>query len=305
MSKRTLHTFHTLPFATLLTMKIPKFWSRATAETTTPRGGPVRFSCWRSSDTSEAVAHQSALAAARRILDAFLRGKRLDRYEYGCVPLREEVLNQVTHDDGRVLAVVTRNGYGSAVLNTERVMFVDIDFADSANGAKSVFKGLFSRKQKSPEEEKEERARAAVDQFIAHNPSWGMRLYRTFAGLRAIVTHDVMDPQSTAVLDVLKQLGSDPLYIKLCKAQECFRARLTPKPWRCGCIPNPLRHPITDQKLLHWHERWKEDYEARQTRFATCRLMGELGHPFVHPEVLRIVELHDCATRASEALPLA
>ena len=75
-------------------MKIPKFWAQATAETTTPRGGPVKFSCWRSSDTSEAVAHQAALAAARRILDAFLRGKRLDRYEYGCVPLREEVLNQ-------------------------------------------------------------------------------------------------------------------------------------------------------------------------------------------------------------------
>ena len=141
----------------------------------------------------------------------------------------------------------------------------------------------------------------AVDQFIAANPSWGMRLYRTFAGLRAIVTHDVMDPQHTATLDVLKQLGSDPLYIKLCKAQECFRARLTPKPWRCGCIPNPLRHPITDAKLLAWYERWKEDYESRQAQFATCRLLGPLGNPFVHPEVLQIVELHDFATRAEEA----
>ena len=124
-----------------------------------------------------------------------------------------------------------------------------------------------------------------------------MRLYRTFAGLRAIVTHDVMDPQSTAALDVLKQLGSDPLYIKLCKAQECFRARLTPKPWRCGCIPNPLRHPITDQKLLLWYERWKEDYETRQAQFATCRFLGPLGNPFVHPDAVRIVELHDFTTR--------
>jgi hypothetical protein len=266
----------------------------------------VRFSCWRSSDTSEAVAHQSALAAARRILDAFLRGKRLDRYEYGCMPLREEVLNQVETADGRLLGVVTRNGYGSAVLNTERVMFVDIDFPEHADDAgKSLFKGLFGRKQKSPEEEKEERARAAVDRFMAANPSWGMRLYRTFAGLRAIVTHDVMDPQSMAALDVLKQLGSDPLYVKLCKAQECFRARLTPKPWRCGCIPNPLRHPITDAKLLVWYERWKKDYETRQARFATCRLLEALGNPFVHPEAERIVELHDFTTRAGEPLPLA
>ena len=185
-------------------------------------------------------------------------------------------------------------------------MFVDIDFPENpADANKSLFKGLFGRKQKSPEEEKEDQARAAVDRFVAANPAWGMRLYRTFAGLRAIVTHDVMDPQSTATLDVLRQLGSDPLYIKLCKAQECFRARLTPKPWRCGCIPNPLRYPITDPKLLVWHDRWKEDYESRQTQFATCRLMGTVGDPFVHPEVLRIVELHDRATRAGEAVPLA
>ena len=96
------------------------------------------------------------------------------------MPLREEVLNQVEGPDGRLLAVVTRNGYGSVVLNTERVMFVDIDFPEKpGDGGKSLFKGLFGRKPKSPEEEKEERARLAVDQFIAANPSWGMRLYRT------------------------------------------------------------------------------------------------------------------------------
>jgi hypothetical protein len=287
-------------------MKIPKFWAQATAEATTPRGVPVRSSCWRSSDTSEAVAQQSALAAARRVLDASLRGKRLDRYEYGVMPLREEVLNQVEGPDGRLLAVLTRNGYGSVVLNTERVMFVDIDFPEqSGDGNKSLFKGLFGRKAKSPDKEKEERARLAVDRFIAANPSWGMRLYRTCAGLRAIVTHDVMDPQSTAALDVLKHLGSDPLYIKLCKAQECFRARLTPKPWRCGVTPNPLRHPITDARLLVWYERWKEDYETRQAGFATCRFLGPLGDPFVHPDAERIVELHDFTTRSDEALPLA
>ena len=286
-------------------MKIPKFWARATAETTTPRGGPVRFSCWRSSDTSEAVAHQAALAAARRILDGILRGKRLDRYEYGCVPLREEVLSQVAADDGKLLVVVTRNGYGSSVLNAERVMFVDIDFPEKLSDNKSLLKGFLARKPKSPEEEKEEQARTPVDRFLAANPSWGMRLYRTFAGPTGDCHPRRDGPAEHGGVDVLKQLGSDPLYIKLCKAQEVFRARLTPKPWRCGCIPNPLRHPITDQKLLIWYERWKEDYELRHTQFATCRLLGSLGNPFVHPEVLRIVELHDAATRCNESLPLA
>ena len=132
-----------------------------------------------------------------------------------------------------------------------------------------------------------------------------MRLYRTFAGLRAIVTHDVMDPQSTAALDVLKQLGSDPLYIKLCKAQECFRARLTPKPWRCGCKPNPLRYPITDQKLLALVRAMEGGLRRPAGSFATCRFLASLGNPFVHPDVLRIVELHDRMTRAMEKAPLA
>ena len=286
-------------------MKIPKFWAKATAESTLPRGEVVRFSCWRSSDTSEAVAHQSALAAARRILDASLRGKRLDRYEYGAVPLREEVINKLEDRDGKLVGVVTRNGYGSLVLNTERVMFVDVDFPENVEASKSLFKGLFGRKQKSPEEEKEERARAAVDQFVAANPSWGMRLYRTFAGLRAIVTHDLFDPLSNATLDALKQMGSDPLYIKLCKAQECFRARLTPKPWRCGCIPYGMKHPITDPKLVRWHENWKEEYETKIADLATCRFLGALGNAQIHPEAAQVVELHDFATKSGEAVALA
>ena len=63
--------------------------------------------------------------------------------------------------------------------------------------------------------------------------------------------------------------------------------------------PNPLRHPITDAKLLAWYERWKEDYDTRQAPFATCRFLEPLGNPFVHPEAERIVELHD-SPRARE-----
>jgi len=30
----------------------------------------------------------------------------------------------------------------------------------------------------------------------------------------------------------MRFLRSDPEYVKLCRIQECYRARLTPKPWR-------------------------------------------------------------------------
>jgi len=69
-------------------MKIAKFWSKGTAEGKTQDGKTATFSCWRSSDISEADAHQSAVAAAKRVFDAFLSGRKLPRYPYGCLPLK-------------------------------------------------------------------------------------------------------------------------------------------------------------------------------------------------------------------------
>jgi hypothetical protein len=223
------------------------------------------------------------------------------------LPLREEVLNKVEDGQGKAVAVVTRNLYGSLVLNAEWVMFVDIDFPEVTTGeaSKHFFARLFGRAKKTPEAEREEKARAGIEQFMAANPGWGMRLYRTYAGLRGIMTHDVFDPKSSLALDLLQKMGSDPLYIKLCKAQECFRARLTPKPWRCGHHAATVRFPIEDEGAAQRQEKWQAKYDARQQGFATCRFLGELGNGTVHPEVAQVLELHDFATRANEALPLA
>ena len=288
-------------------MRIPKFWSKATAEGTNPRGKAVSFSCWRSSDASEPDAHESALAAAKRILAALLSGGKLDRYAYGCVPLREEVLNRVSDGNGHLVAVVTRNSFGSLVLNTERVMFVDIDFppVGTAEATKHFFARLLGRAKNSPDAQREHEAQAAVERFLAARPGWSLRLYRTFAGLRGIVTHDVFDPKSGATLDLLRQMGSDPLYIRLCKAQECFRARLSPKPWRVRLPVNTVRYPIDNEEAAQRFEQWKARYEAVTGEYATCRMLAQLGDGTIHPEVARVVELHDFATRCNEPLALA
>lgn len=288
-------------------MKIPKFWSKATAEGKTQDGRATSFSCWRSSDASQADAHESALAAARRILDAFVSGRKLDRYGYGCMPMREEVMNKVDDSQGNMVAVVTRNLYGSLILNAQRVMFVDIDFPPVGAGeaAKHFFSRLFGRAKAPPEAQREEQARMDIERFMAERPQWGLRLYRTFAGLRGIVTHDVFDPKSATALDVLQQMGSDPLYIRLCKAQECFRARLTPKPWRCGHHGNTLQFPFENDEAAQRFEQWKAAYDACQGSYATCRFVGTLGSGEIHPEVEQIVELHDFVTKSGEPLELA
>jgi len=288
-------------------MKIPQFWSKGSAAGTNARGHAVSFSCWRWSDVSVAEAQESATAAARRVLEAFLAGRQPQRYAYGSLPLREQVVDTLDDGQGDVVAAITRNNYGSLVLNAPRVMFVDIDFPDVAVGeaARYFFARLFGRAKASPEAQREETAQAAVAQFLAQRPAWGLRLYRTRAGLRGIVTHDLFDPRSEATLDALNEMGSDPLYVRLCKAQQCFRARLTPKPWRCGHHANSVTYPLADDAAAQRLEKWQQQYDARQRSYATCRFLGQWGVEALHPAVGRIVELHDFVTRSREALPLA
>jgi hypothetical protein len=112
---------------------------------------------------------------------AFVSGRKLDRYAYGCLPLREEVLNKVKDGQGNVVAVVTRNQYGSLVLNAERMMFVNIDFPEVTTGEATThfFARLLGRAKQTPEVEREEKARASIEQFMVANQGWGLRLYRT------------------------------------------------------------------------------------------------------------------------------
>ena len=104
--------------------------------------------------------------------------------------------------------------------------------------------------------------------------------------------------------DVLKQMGSDVLYIRLCKAQACFRGRLTPKPWRCGHTNNTISWPRDDTQQEQF-DAWLSGYTQRQADHATCRFLGALGSGRVHPEVEPIIKLHDETTRCDEPLPLA
>src|SRR5690348_9467468 len=80
--------------------------------------------CWRWSDVSIADAEQKADARAKELEQLLASGRKPDRYGYANRPMREEIVEQ--HPG----MAITRNAYGALVLNTERAMFVDIDFDD-------------------------------------------------------------------------------------------------------------------------------------------------------------------------------
>lgn len=96
---------------------------------------------------------------------------------------------------------------------------------------------------------------------------------------------------------------SDILYMRLCQAQESFRARLTPKPWRCGVKNPPNRFPWEQPSQENLFRSWQQQYEQSSTRFGVCHLVRELGDTRPHPRIAPVLALHD--QLACSNLPLA
>lgn len=272
-------------------MQIPKYWGKGVQSAQTAEGRTVSFSCWRWSDVSVEDAKQRANAQAATVVHKLVKGQELNHYGYGDRPMREEIKERVVDQAQRELAVITRNAYGSLVLNTARAMFIDIDFPSQGvwETLTAQIRGLFGKAMAGPEE----RACQNVREWGKQHPDLGIRIYRTFAGLRCLITNMPLEPRHADSMNILRALRSDPLYIRLCEAQACFRARLTPKPWRCGLRKPPALYPWESAELEAQYRRWEQEYTEVVSRYATCRLIGQIGPAAMHPEIKPILDLHD------------
>lgn len=282
-------------------MNFPKFWARGTSET---------FSCWRWSFSSLTEAQSLANEAAKQLAQRFRDGiyPKQGGHYYPDRPTREQILQEMTDTKG-VSAVVSRNSYGCQVLNTARVMFVDIDLPEPP---RSLSLGISIRifgwpKPKPPPDMSGPRnaALARVEEWTRDNYQWGWRVYQTRSGLRLMATQGTVEADSKTTDDIFEALGADPLYRKLCKTQKCFRARLTPKPWRCDSVNPPNRWPWLTPKAEQKFQKWLAGYESECEEWATCKLLRQIGNAAVHPDVQPIIKLHDEATRVGSNLELA
>jgi hypothetical protein len=297
------------------------------------------------SDTSETAAQ---VHAEQRVAQAMMRlqaGSKEPRRERKMpyngadgMPIREEIVGR--HGS----AVITRNSYGARCLNTPDVLFADIDLTPPVAGAQAwrlfwvlvaiaVVMGVLARsilltaalgllaallsgplairwKQRAIAARggAEHLALTRVDEFMAKHPEWGARLYRTPAGFRLLATHRTFSPGEPAVGRAFSDLGADPLFALMCARQNCFRARVSPKPWRMGFSdrlrPRPGVWPIAVDKLP-MRQQWVEAYEAAATSFAACRFIKAMGAAMVHGDVLATQQLHDQLCRADTSLPIA
>ena len=280
---------------------------------------------------------------AREALDRFRAGREVVRRELKRayngsegVPIREEIISR----EGET--VITRNSYGALCLNTQNVLFADIDYSYSpswplivaamslvagglllaawyghwgfaclavflvptlgyllAAGAQRTLVGLSGGQEAN--------ARGRVERFLSGHPDWYVRLYRTPAGLRVLVLSQTFDPSDPRVTEFFQALGTDPIYVRMCQRQHCFRARVSPKPWRIGIghhmKPRPGVWPVDSERLPARHS-WIEAYERAAEGYASCQFIAALGSGRVDPTAAEVQRLHDDLSRANRALPM-
>ncbi|MEM6676080.1 MAG: hypothetical protein AAF726_24740 [Planctomycetota bacterium] len=149
-----------------------------------------------------------------------------------------------------------------------------------------------------------------AERFVRARPDWRLRVYETPNGLRLLAMHRTFDPESDLeeVESFFRAVESDVTYRKMCRLQRCFRARLTPKPWRVG-IPDHLRPrpgvwPV-DPSRLPDRDAWVERYEEASEGYAACRFLTALGSDTVDARAAAVRDLHDELSGATSGLPIA
>jgi hypothetical protein len=170
-------------------------------------------------------------------------------------------------------AWLTVNRYNAIVLNSRNMLIMDVDFGDERlnrfAGAKDEHE-VFAAFDRLGELDA-----TSHDEYLAKE---SYRVYRTHSGCRVICTSRPFLQHDAYLAERLMYfLKADREYMRLCKVQKCYRARLTPKPWRDnGCSQH------------------------------VCDLVHEHGNGVAHPALAEQVALHDDLTlRVEEGSLLA
>jgi len=325
-------------------MIIPEFWAES-RQLGRRDGRRVTVRRFGFSETSLEDAQRHADERAREALAQVLSGADLPRRElrrpYGGedgLPIREEIVER----HGEI--VITRNSYGARCLNVRDVLFVDVDLEDAASEKASFAVGLVLvaiavaagawrdsvwigilgafvayvfaptiaavvvRIGRRLRGDPAASALGRIRRFAEAHPDWRMRIYRTPAGFRLLVLHRTFDALEAAVSECFDALGADPAYVRMCRAQRCFRARISPKPWRIGetNLSKVTRAvwPVTAE-VAERRARWIERYESAALGHASCVFVEELGSSRSDARAEEVRRIHDDACRATSTLPLA
>jgi hypothetical protein len=129
---------------------------------------------------------------------------------------------------------------------------------------------------------------------------YGFRLYETYQGARVIVLGRGFDPRHDETRRMMDEFNCDPLYTTLCIKQGCYRARLTPKPYRMKLRGYKVKYPREGEESEF--QRWLSEYEHVSRDFSVCKLVEQMGP---RQDIDNVVQLHDDITGVGYPLRLA
>jgi hypothetical protein len=325
-------------------MIIPKFWAEGKLRHRgKDRQVTVRRFGWSdvSQGDAQAVADRRADEALKRILTGEKLPPRDPKVSYNGaqgVPIREEIVAE------RNGCVITRNIYGARCLNTPDVLFADVDFRRGPSNQMTcglvlsffvvgVMVGIYLhsfplglaavvvalllgwgisqlsyRIISHFRGSEEKRVLGCLEKFLQKCSHWRVRVYRTPAGLRLLAIHRRFAPDDPEVTAFFRTVDTDPVYVRMCQNQQCFRARVTPKPWRIGIAdhlkPRPGVWPINPEKLPG-RRSWVDAYEKKSAGYAACHYVTTLGLGAVDAHAEAVQKLHDELSQAHSELPVA
>ena len=325
-------------------MIIPKYWSEARVQQRL-KGQQITVKRLGWSNLNQEDADNKANTRAQDAIKRLFAGEKLARREPKVayngaegIPIREEIVD--TQDD----TIITRNSYGALCINSPNVLFVDIDYYTNPrrglwtatitsllilSGLTAIYSqswilfialaifslflaivivGLTHNIYIKLCGGEEKIAMSAIESFSQQNPEWHLRVYQTPAGLRVLVMQQTFEPRQQDVKNCFKQMRADPLYALMCHNQQCFRARVSPKPWRIDnkrLKPSLGRWPIEDHNKLTLRKQWVNQYERDARNYASCRFLKTLGNHKTTIETQTVQRLHDKLCQANSQLPLA
>ena len=198
---------------------------------------------------------------------------------------------------------VTYNSYDALCLNLAQIWIADIDFDD-----------IISRRQWQKRCKKEDVAafsqffwggaeessfvhdnlRAELVSVSARNIALSLsegkyRLYETCGGLRIIRIDKPVEPRSRESVKNHISSYTDHRYQQLCLYQNCYRARLTPKPWR-----ESSDEPIRVTQFIG-------DCDVKKNGRETKVTWGKIKP---HGNLAKLIEYHDDKTHAFSDIKL-
>lgn len=325
-------------------MIVPEYWAEAKIQQKID-GRSVTIKRFGWSNESQEDAQKLADERAREAMSAKIAGEDVRRIDHKVayngaegLPIREEVICRLGEQ------VITRNSYGALCLNSPDVLFADLDFDDFQINLSSkpfllvgvilvialavyldtlaptkLFPGavlsfilLYSLKLRL--ETMVLKRRGGIEQvlldsileFSDNEPGRVMRVYRTPYGMRVLFMEKTYDPQSGETAEIFTALNADTMYSTMCRRQNCFRARISPKPWRMKMdrLAKTGVWPLSKERQKE-RTKWVEQYEQKAKQFASCRFLTEIGTGTRDKKCEIVRRIHDEYCRADSVLDLA